>query len=339
LWCVLSLVALAAAWVGSRMATGRPPELADTADAVVAVTTQDFDDERRVRLSITTTAVEPLSSHVSGTVTASTCLEGTVLRSGDSLGSVDGRPLRILATSVPLWRDLNLGDRGSDVDAVQTELKRLGLLATVSGRVDAATRTAVRRWLGTSESTGPVLPLGSVVWLPAREITVATCALRLGAKVSDGGSLLVPMPTLSRVSATAGVRTTPGQERTLTVGSVTVPLAPDESVTDVTDLAALAGSAPVMAWLRLPSDQAADRLVEGTTRLREPIQAASVPPAAVIGAGTEQPCLIESDGTATAVRVLSSQLGRSVVTAAAAEVPLPALVKVDYTGRLRCPSS
>jgi peptidoglycan hydrolase-like protein with peptidoglycan-binding domain len=62
------------------------------------------------------------------------------------LYSVDEREVRAMHGSVPLWRDLEQGLRGADVDQLKDNLRALGYDVVDDDRFDARTRAAVMRW-------------------------------------------------------------------------------------------------------------------------------------------------------------------------------------------------
>lgn len=343
--CLLALGGLGGAVTASRTLDGAPPQVAPAGDLVVPVTTADFDDSRTVQLTAEVDERDPLRSNVSGTVTAAECVLGEALKSGAVIGAVDARPVRLLSTSAPLWRDLRTGDTGADVSAVQGELTRLGFDITDTGRVDTATASAVRDWLTGGDDElwrayqggdfGLVLPLAAVVWSPQRSVTPVRCGIRLGTNVDAGTEVLTPAPEVSSISLASPAASLPGQPRVLTLGSVTVAVDGNGSVADPDDVAALAGTPEFAAWL---ASDAEDRRLEGTLALDAPIMVAAVPPAAVVGLGTDQVCLRDPDGATTPVVVVSSRLGQSLVTVVDPDATLPARVVIDRTGSSRCVS-
>ncbi|MDR0416449.1 MAG: hypothetical protein LBH76_03880, partial [Propionibacteriaceae bacterium] len=88
----------------------------------MAVTKQIYDDARTVTLTLTAGPEQRFQTPRSGRVTSSACAAGAEFISGGSALSVDGVPVLGLATAVPLWRDLALGDAGPDVAALGAEL-------------------------------------------------------------------------------------------------------------------------------------------------------------------------------------------------------------------------
>jgi peptidoglycan hydrolase-like protein with peptidoglycan-binding domain len=93
---------------------------------------------------------------------------GAVIRAGQRLFEVDGRPVILMDGSVPAWRTLASGDRGSDVGQLERNLAALGYdPGTVDELFTAATAAAVKRWQDALDlpQSGRV-GLGRVVFLP-----------------------------------------------------------------------------------------------------------------------------------------------------------------------------
>jgi peptidoglycan hydrolase-like protein with peptidoglycan-binding domain len=97
---------------------------------------------------------------------------GTVIRRGQVLYWLDGRPVRLLYGTQAAWRDLVIGDGdGTDVGQLNRNLRALGFTdygsLTVDDHFDWATAGAIDQWQhahGVTE-TG-FLPLGSVAFFP-----------------------------------------------------------------------------------------------------------------------------------------------------------------------------
>jgi len=70
--------------------------------------------------------------------------DGATVTYGTLLGEVSGRPVFAWPSSVPLFRDIVVGDRGSDVTAVQQSLADMGYSVTVDGVFGAATLDTLR---------------------------------------------------------------------------------------------------------------------------------------------------------------------------------------------------
>jgi len=134
---------------------------------------------------------------------------------GDEVYAVSNVPVRVVAGTVPFYRDLVAGAQGDDVHQLQEALRALGHLSSdATGKFDPATTRAVKAWqkaLG-EEQTG-VVPLGRLVAVGDVPSTV-----RLGDSIVRGGqvqggedSVLVRQgaPTFSLVVSDEQSRTIP----------------------------------------------------------------------------------------------------------------------------------
>lgn len=280
-----------------------PDDVAGTVtDPLAPVVERGLDDARTVPVSLDVTAAQPLVTTRGGRVTASSCVPGARVRSGQTPFSVDGVPLLALATANPLWRDLTPGDRGADVDALQAALD----VSPRTGVVDAAMLAALRELAAPTVHDDRV-DHTAVLWLPDDEATVDTCDAPVGALVGEGQTLATLPPRLvaARVPAPAA-DALPG-DRTLVVDDVTLPL-DDGAVTDPDALAALAATPTYRAAV---VEQTGIQLT-AQWRLVDPVSTAVVPPSAVV-TGPAGACVLDEHGVAHAVTVVGSQLGQTFV--------------------------
>jgi hypothetical protein len=310
---------------------------AEPTPTLVTVGLTQFNDPRTVSVTVTDPRTRPVLLQGSGMVTADSCEPGLEVRSGDVAASLNGRPLVLLATKTPLWRDLKVGDRGSDVRDVADELARLGYLkdADRSGTLSLAISEAMHELLsergGTSRSSDPAVPLAALVWLPSRKAAVLTCEIDAGQRVEPGD----PWATLARVGATLRVADLPEDAatgpRTLVIDEVSVPLDENDQI-DAEGAKAILESDRVRAW----RDAGSNGKITGTLELSEPIPAGVVPPAAVFAPSSDTPCLVDGSGTATPIEVLASQLGSTLVRPRSPDQHLPQHVQLDIDGAGTC---
>src|SRR5690606_21907959 len=149
----------------------------------------EFGDERLVPVTLSFAPSPALRSPAAGVLTSSACVPGAVAASGESLYAIDGTPVVQLATSSPLWRDLGIGDTGPDVEALQSELARLGHAVVVDGHlgwVDLAAFDATMGAAGAPPSSGGVIAVRAIAWQPAPEVLVARCLTAVGDAVAAG---------------------------------------------------------------------------------------------------------------------------------------------------------
>lgn len=341
---VLTLLVGAAAGVGTAALLGAPAapdSLAPAASLAQApVTVRDFTDRRSVALRVSARHVPSVTARVAGFVTASACVPGEVIASGGSTFALDGSPLVNLHTDVPLWRTLSVGDRGDDVAALHAELRRLGVDAPQDDRVTAAT---LRSYRTMAASAGLVLPSSEnvvdparVVWLPTAEVTAAQCPTPKGMDISAGD----PLVDLPSAVAAATVVDLPSDraagDRVVTVDGAAVPLAEDGRITDPAALAAIAGSQAYADASATADDAAADVTLTVSWQLVEPLSVWVVPPAAVIGAGTDRACVEDDGATPLAVEIVGSELGQTFVIPAVVATPVPAHVRIGHDGGAHC---
>ncbi|HEY4026353.1 MAG TPA: peptidoglycan-binding domain-containing protein [Candidatus Dormibacteraeota bacterium] len=130
---------------------------------------------------------------------------GTVIQQGQTLYTVNGRPVALLYGAQPAYRQLGAGVSGDDVRQLEQGLIALGFATasnlSVDGTFTSADAAAVDRWqaaLGVPQ-TGTVR-LGEVVFAsgPAR---VALVRAALGAQAAPGTQLLDLTPTRHSVTA------------------------------------------------------------------------------------------------------------------------------------------
>ncbi len=101
-------------------------------------------------------------------VTARRAVADDVMRSGDVLSVVSGRPMIVLSLPFPLYRDLHLGDAGDDVRAVQEALAGLGHYdGPLDGQFGTATGRAVTGLYTEAGEEPPATPADAVAALNA----------------------------------------------------------------------------------------------------------------------------------------------------------------------------
>jgi peptidoglycan hydrolase-like protein with peptidoglycan-binding domain len=236
-----------------------------------------------------------LLSPAAGVVTALPS-GGSIVRRGQLLLRVDGKPVVLLDGTVPLYRAMRVGTVGPDVRQLERNLHALGYDADDAIAVDdtftGATATAVRRLqrrLGVTR-TG-VLDPALAVFLPApRRIGAITA--QLGARLAPGAPVMqttslrrevkLAIDAAQRTSVRRGERVTvtlPGGARRggriATVGRVARDKPQGQSTRTVVDLSVRLGSDRGLSGLEeapvsvaLTSTAARDVLVVPVTALR-----------------------------------------------------------------------
>ena len=142
---------------------------------------------------------------VGGVVTSVLQVPGEFAQNGDVLATIELRPVVAASGHVPMFRDLSTGVRGPDVTQFQ-ELLRAGrfLREEPTGRFDAATVTATKRWQrAIGVAPDGVVRKGDIVFfpaLPARLVVVAD----VGNLIAPGAELVSVLGTMPAFTTTVG---------------------------------------------------------------------------------------------------------------------------------------
>ena len=169
------------------------------ATATATMTRQDLVSRTDVDGTLGYSGALSVVGQLQGTVTALPAV-GTVIERGQSLYSVENRPVLLLYGDLPAWRRMATGmSDGPDVRQLEENLVALGHATeaelTVDDAFTSATAAAVRRWqkaLGVDE-TGAI-ELGQVVFLPGA-IRVSELKAEKGGAVGPGAPVLAATTT------------------------------------------------------------------------------------------------------------------------------------------------
>jgi peptidoglycan hydrolase-like protein with peptidoglycan-binding domain len=180
--------------------------IASTAPATDAVTRRTLEHTEEFTGSLGYGDGFALPGQASGVVTW-VPEKGTILRPGDLLYRVDERPTYWTRGGVPMYRALERGSEGTDVEQLQRYLQDGGYLEDdfeVDGEFGTGTRTAVKAWQDDHDldKTGRI-GASQLLFLPYDEIRVAA-APRIG-EFAGGGVLEITLPDLF-VSIDVGAR-------------------------------------------------------------------------------------------------------------------------------------
>lgn len=286
---------------------------------VVQLSETAVTDTRTVGLVLSAGSAQEVRAPVGGIVTGSTCAPGDRATTGTVLVHISGNPLLSLHTDVPLWRDLQVGDRGDDVTAVQTALAGLGYNITSDGVLGRESVRAVAALLdlGTAEAAQmTTIPRSSIVWLPSDSVAVGECAVEVGETLTEAEPLMSTVAGLS----TARLNNVPADmvagDRVVVVGEQSV--AVDGGSFSAESLGTLASTPEVIAALE--SAKAAQTQTAGADgiqidvalQLAEPQTAWGVPATSVTGLEGMNGC-VWSDGQGYPVHIVLSQLGKVFV--------------------------
>jgi hypothetical protein len=286
-----------------------PSGLAEPEDHTSApVTAEGYADERTVRVTFEVTPTSTLEIGLKGRVTTTRCAAGAELRSGEVAATIGAVPLIALATEIPLYRDLEEGDHGGDVQALQRELARLGYGTAEDGEYGPNTADAVDALL---ESAGVARPKGEVeadrfLWLPAATSVLDECQAPLGTTVAPGAPYGTVPGGLTGIRADSLPEGAVDGDRTMEVLGVEGPMGTDGAVTDRGFLD------EVESTTRFAEVMAGDEAVTADVALTDPVDAHKVPPAAVFGVDGDRGC-VESGDAVHPVRIVGSGLGATLV--------------------------
>jgi hypothetical protein len=256
-----------------------------------------------------------------GVVRRNKCEVGEPVKSGTAPFVLDGRPILLLRTSTPVYRDLWPGARGADVTALQKELKRLKIgEAPVDGYFGSSTGLALRELWGKvgGDDKQNWMPLDQVVWMPKRSIRPAQCPLRIGQRVQGGDTLFSTGGGLVSLTVRLPEGVVEGTRLAAASEDVATELPAEGVLTDPEFLKAYTHRRDFRAFLEDPSEQ-----LNVDTRLATPVEVVPVPPSAIYAVSDGAGCVL-AQGQPRRVEILASELGKSLVAAA----PLPTSVQV-----------
>jgi hypothetical protein len=200
---VIAVASAALGWVAASQISSPAQVAATTAPPPPSVITAAV--ERRVLSSQVVTRGSVVSTRtldigpaavgagvLAAVVTDMPVRRGQLVRSGQVVLEVSGRPVFLLAGDLPAYRDLGPGDKGPDVIQLQHALAVAGYAAgTPDGVYGPATAQAVRRL---HERDGydasPRLPASEVVYAPDGDTRVQAVNAQLGDPVAPDSVVL-----------------------------------------------------------------------------------------------------------------------------------------------------
>lgn len=287
------------------------PSLTGTPTRDLPATPRLYDDPHSLAVELFIAPDQPMVVAVGGRVTALGIAAGDVIKSGELLVEVNGAPLILLTTEIPLWRDLRLGDTGKDVQALQSELLRLGILGGLSGIVDEHTLDAVAALLD-EEGRTETIDHKRFVWVKTTG-RVETLSVAVGSFISSGESIGALAATVERGVFSVPVNSVSG-ERSLVVADATFQAPEDGLITDSKVLTALSDTASFRS-ARMAEPHSRTVRIDVTWVLQEPIEVFAIAPIGLYGEGDHRCVFIES--LPIPVTLISSEFGQSLVTSAA----------------------
>lgn len=294
---------------------------------------QQYLDTQPASILVDPPQTRGIEIRVSGVVTETNCTEGAVLESGESLATIDGQIVIALATDVPFYRTLSVGDTGADVTSLKRELNRIGYLpksALVLEKFDSATVQALKELYASASSTkssqtadhasntdgAKSSTVSSVrltrfepenyTWLPSVEVHIAECTAELGKQFQSGDFAQVEYSN-PQVSARIPAVAVAG-DRTLSLDGLVL-AADEDGIVASKDAEALLDS-PSYAGALLAKEQGGSAPSAGDTgdplqlqgqySLTSPITVYSIPPVSIVPASAEAESTAEAtDNTAS----------------------------------------
>lgn len=308
--------------VGAIVFAPHAPEVIDSGNitAMVSIERQDVIDARSVTIEAEDVALSPVAAPRSGMVNTSSCKPGEALHSGQSLLSIEGRGTLMLSTSEPLWRDLHIGDRGTDVKSLNDALGALGEEVpsddivsdrTVTAFVNVAAKAGID--LGDGYTT---ITMSDVTWLARDGVVVAGCPAPVGQIVGQG-SAIAELPT---TATSARIQKLPTDAvsgtRVIQIDDTTIGVSDDGTVEDLDALSR------TRTFLASETRSGGTRTMNAQWKLKDPVTVGVVPASAVGTTGGEhaQACVVTESGS-TPIRVVGSMLGRTYVQTADGGIP------------------
>jgi len=251
---------------------------------------------------------------------------GQVIRSDEFLYAVDERGVRAMHGTVPLWRSLERGRKGTDVRQLNQNLAALGYDVSVDDTFGPRTQRAVKQWQKDRGHTVTGVITSADIAFVDGDVRVASVTGKLGQPA--GGDVLTVTSTKRIVTATVSQR---DAER-LAVGTkvrVRINGTGDAMPGEVTDLqpsVSQDGGSKVDVSVsfdagdrQLPAAASAQIDAEGTTEKG----VLSVPIAALVAGdgGKYSVDVVQRDGTTKRVRVTPGFIadGRIAITGGVSE--------------------
>ncbi|MFJ9678414.1 peptidoglycan-binding protein [Streptomyces sp. NPDC101194] len=206
---------------GDAGASGRGGDLPP---ATATVERTDLVQSRTVDGRLDFAQRRAVKSAVEGTVTVA-APEGKTLTRGQALYELNDKPVTLLYGPVPMFREMKVGDRGSDVLQLERNLRDLGYGSGlyVDVRYDEDTAAAVKQWQKSlnRDPTGRV-GRGDVVFQPG-PVKVVSADAALADQVGPDGTVLTVASTKPVVRAqldqTDGALTSRGTKVEVTLPS------------------------------------------------------------------------------------------------------------------------
>ncbi len=154
-----------------------------------------------------------------GVVTTIDIKSGALVSPGQRLFSVDLRPVFLARGSVPMFRDLQQGDKGADVAQLEDLLVSQGLLSTADTTFDSSTAAAVRTFQQRQGMVGDgVVRAGDLVFTAMGQVA----SIRLDSSIEVGASVSSGQPVLTILGRVPRFTLPVADEQAATIGADTL---------------------------------------------------------------------------------------------------------------------
>ncbi|WP_336659619.1 hypothetical protein [Leucobacter sp. USHLN153] len=293
-----------------------------------------FDDKRTVQLALEIGEDKVLPFPLEGRVTGTSCAAGSEIHSGHVIAEVSGKRVLALSTAVPLWKSLEPGDEGAEVDALRRELIRMGADLMETGPANQAVLDVLDALFSADAEVPPAkleeVPAEQIMWIPAPAVTMLKCGGAIADEVTAGDEFGTIAGALTAARLTPMPDDLVSGARVLRVAGLEVPMDKTGVVSAPESLAAIAESADYRAIRSAASASGEERAEAGPSligelALKSSKSAWAVPASTVYEAVEDVGCVAFTGGTIT-VRIVGSRLGKTYVLPAQEAEEMPARV-------------
>lgn len=291
------LVPVVLAWWMTKDATGALTSVSTTpAPLLAAAVPASLDTSVAANLEVNVDTAPAIGgSGLPGTVTSVAVTAGTTVTNGSLLYAVNTVPVRAWTDPVVLYRDLSLTASGPDVEAVQRYLVTVtGVQLKVSGRFDAATRSAVvklERLNGSTSPTGVFL----VAWTTRadEQMLVADVDLKPGDPAPTSGQAIARGPAPIR---SVDLRDSTGASLGVADGAYTFMVDGRALAVQKAGDSWKSSTSETLGFLGASNLKEGETSVEGRLRPEEPAMGYAIPASAVIADVDGSYCVVEPSG-------------------------------------------
>jgi hypothetical protein len=288
---------------------------AESGERVVAVEPVEFRDEHDMMFVARTSPGLVGRSPVDGVVTQSRCRAGSMVKSGDVVFRVGDVPIVALWTEHPLFRNVKMGMKGEDVQALSAALKELGYDIGSEKQWDSVDMSSYKKFLserGVDSSVNDVA-YADLLPMPAKETKVAACSAHERELIVAGDELLRFSDALESLQIAELEGLAAGKHLVFS-GDNSAELSEEGTISDSEFLAA------VSAGLQSSQQNSAEggsliATVNLNVALAEPVHALAVPPSSLFAVSGGDGCVMTSDGNSIKVHIVSSAMGSTLVSA------------------------